>query len=243
MGNGLDEEAIRVLAASSKWNPGTQKGKPVRVAYTLPFAVSAPGQKTGGTRTNNIDSLVISGEPKNILYIVDGKEESSDVLKTLDKKSIKSVNVLKGETAITLYGDKGKNGVVEIYVNATPPATTQPRIGHPGEANIRVSGSRVVIGTSKNDASRKEKTNYTATDSLIYKRGDVTLHEKESDDGLANYDGLIFLDEIEKTDKNLLKEIDPNTIGSMNVLDGKSAIKKYGKRGKDGAIEITTKKK
>ena len=243
LGNGLDDEAIRVLAASSRWNPGTQKGKPVRVAYTLPFAVSTPGQKTGGTRSNNIDSLVISGAPNNTLYIVDGKEESSDVLKTLDKKSIKSVNVLKGESAITLYGDKGKNGVIEIYVNETPPATTQSRIGHPGEANIGVSESKIASGTLKNEASRKEKTSYTATDSLIYTRADVTLHGKGSNVELANYKGLIFLDEIEKIDKNLLKKIDPNTIESMKVLNNESAVKKYGKRGKDGAIEITTKKK
>ena len=32
----LDEEAIRVIKAMPKWKPGTQKGKPVRVRYTLP---------------------------------------------------------------------------------------------------------------------------------------------------------------------------------------------------------------
>ncbi|MBC7744287.1 MAG: hypothetical protein H7096_04230, partial [Flavobacterium sp.] len=108
---------------------------------------------------------------------------------------------------------------------------------------IGVSESKIAGGTSENEASRKEKTSYTATDSLIYTRADVTLHGNGSNVELANYKGLIFLDEIEKIDKNLLKKIDPSTIESMKVLNNESAVKKYGKRGKDGAIEITTKKK
>ncbi len=36
-GAGCDEEAIRVVKAMPKWNPGKQRGKPVRVAFTLPI--------------------------------------------------------------------------------------------------------------------------------------------------------------------------------------------------------------
>ena len=32
----LDREAIRVIKSMPKWNPGMQRGKPVRVKYTLP---------------------------------------------------------------------------------------------------------------------------------------------------------------------------------------------------------------
>jgi protein TonB len=34
----LDAEALRVIKASPNWNPGTQNGKPVRVAYTMPLS-------------------------------------------------------------------------------------------------------------------------------------------------------------------------------------------------------------
>ncbi len=34
----LDAEAIRVVKSSPKWTPGKQRGKPVRVAYTIPIA-------------------------------------------------------------------------------------------------------------------------------------------------------------------------------------------------------------
>ena len=34
----LDEEAVRVVNAMPKWTPGKEKGKPVRVQYTLPIS-------------------------------------------------------------------------------------------------------------------------------------------------------------------------------------------------------------
>ena len=37
IGGGCDEEAIRVVKAMPKWKPGIQKGKPVRVHFTMPF--------------------------------------------------------------------------------------------------------------------------------------------------------------------------------------------------------------
>ncbi|MBU2649876.1 MAG: energy transducer TonB [Bacteroidetes bacterium] len=36
IGGGCDEEAIRVIQSMPKWNPGKQRGKPVRVQYNLP---------------------------------------------------------------------------------------------------------------------------------------------------------------------------------------------------------------
>ncbi|MFM7852616.1 MAG: TonB family protein [Flammeovirgaceae bacterium] len=37
IGAGCDEEALRLIRESPKWNPGTQRGKPVRQRYTLPI--------------------------------------------------------------------------------------------------------------------------------------------------------------------------------------------------------------
>jgi periplasmic protein TonB len=36
IGGGCDEEAIRVVESMPKWQPGKQRGKPVRVQYNLP---------------------------------------------------------------------------------------------------------------------------------------------------------------------------------------------------------------
>lgn len=37
IGYGCDEEAMRVILRMPRWKPGTQRGKPVAVRYTLPF--------------------------------------------------------------------------------------------------------------------------------------------------------------------------------------------------------------
>ncbi|MFG6686223.1 M56 family metallopeptidase [Mariniflexile sp. HNIBRBA6329] len=54
--------------------------------------------------------------PKNALYVVDGKETKIDGIKKGSKleESIKDILILKGEEATKKYGDKGKNGVVEV---------------------------------------------------------------------------------------------------------------------------------
>ena len=42
----LDEEALRVISIMPAWKPGMQKGKPVRVKYTMPinFRLSSAGK-------------------------------------------------------------------------------------------------------------------------------------------------------------------------------------------------------
>lgn len=37
IGGGCDEEAVRVLKSSPRWNPGLQNGRNVRVSYTIPI--------------------------------------------------------------------------------------------------------------------------------------------------------------------------------------------------------------
>jgi len=55
------------------------------------------------------------------LIIVDGKESS---LNEINSDQIESVSVLKNESAVKVYGEKGKNGVVIITTKKTPPVAT-----------------------------------------------------------------------------------------------------------------------
>ncbi|MDO4229535.1 MAG: TonB-dependent receptor plug domain-containing protein [Capnocytophaga sp.] len=48
------------------------------------------------------------------LYVIDGKEVVSNELRKFSPDNIESVNVLKSSEATKKYGEKGKNGVVEI---------------------------------------------------------------------------------------------------------------------------------
>lgn len=44
VGYGIDEEALRVIKTSPRWNPASLDGKPVRVRYNIPIKFSLPGK-------------------------------------------------------------------------------------------------------------------------------------------------------------------------------------------------------
>ncbi|GGG55546.1 M56 family metallopeptidase [Bizionia arctica] len=48
------------------------------------------------------------------IFILDGKEITNEEMKQVTPDLIASVNILKGDTAVKKYGEKGKNGVIEI---------------------------------------------------------------------------------------------------------------------------------
>ena len=48
------------------------------------------------------------------MFIVDGEESDEAIIDLISPENIANVNVLKGEHAIKMYGDKGKNGVIVI---------------------------------------------------------------------------------------------------------------------------------
>lgn len=43
IGGGCDEEAVRVIKSMPKWSPGKQRGKPVRVQFTMPIKFTLAG--------------------------------------------------------------------------------------------------------------------------------------------------------------------------------------------------------
>ncbi len=53
-------------------------------------------------------------EKQNPLYIVDEKEVTEEFIRELKPEDVDSINVLKDKSAIEKYGEKGKNGVIEI---------------------------------------------------------------------------------------------------------------------------------
>ncbi len=63
----------------------------------------------------NIESSKPNTDPaKEPLYIVDGVIKEKPLLNGLNPNDIQNIDVLKGESATTLYGEKGKDGVIVI---------------------------------------------------------------------------------------------------------------------------------
>ena len=128
---------VRVDASGSKAEPGKQvltitidstnyKGGQV-IMKTSDDPIVAMAEKDPRTITINASDekgkkvyTIVRTEknstelPKDVLYIMDGKEISEKDMKELSPNMIQSINILKGESAKALYGEKGKNGVIEI---------------------------------------------------------------------------------------------------------------------------------
>ena len=117
------------------------------------------------------------------IFIVDGVEKPYSDFKKLSPADIESVSVWKDSSAINKFGEKGKNGVVDITTKA----------------------KSVSIKAGVNNP-------------------------------LYVLDGKII-------NKDEMGKLSPNTIMSVNVLKEKSATDKYGDKGKNGVVEITSKNK
>jgi len=70
--------------------------------------------------------MIDSGNGVQPLYILDGKEVSS--LDGISPESLESISVLKNESAVAVYGEKGKNGVIIITSKKPARLTNDPLI-------------------------------------------------------------------------------------------------------------------
>ena len=165
---------------------------------------------------NNGKNLSISNkEGKQPLIILDGKEIINKKLDALVKpNNIESINVLKGAAAIKLYGDKGENGVVEIYSK---------------RRNKKIKPS------SNEDINIDELINWATT---VIAKGNNPV-ESFNDSGKTP----LFILNNKEVSKKEIDNLDSQKINTIIVLKGDAATKKYGKKGKDGAVIITTKNK
>lgn len=172
IGAGCGEEVLRIAQEMPGFIPGKQRGKEVRVKYNLPVKFKLEGPSTEPAKSNL--SLVIKEKfPNNPLIIIDEKEvESSE---HLDPQDIKEINVLKGEAAIKKYGEKGKDGVVEIitlkadinivgYGNKNaPPPPPPPPVFESNEPFRVVEQMPMFPGTSTKESSNQALLSYIYT--------------------------------------------------------------------------------
>ena len=77
-----------------------------------------------------VEGYKINPIPENVLYVVDGVEITEETFKvTVRPEEISSMTVLKGDRAVALYGEKGKNGVILVKTKkaeSNPPKKVSP---------------------------------------------------------------------------------------------------------------------
>jgi bla regulator protein blaR1 len=103
---------------------------------------------------------------------------------------------------------------------------------------LKANSFTVASGTSVGSAGEKSNS-ITIKAPGTQGTGTLTLS------GDATFEGLVIINgkEAVNHDGKAISRIKPNDIESINVLEGEAAVKEYGRRGKDGVIQITLKKK
>jgi len=96
---------LLILVANISFAHSNLPGKSVPcILDTVPVKLDA--------KNKAIDSSVLIVLDNKVLVTI---REIKDLINIISPDSIKSINILKDTAAFTKYGDKGKNGVIEIY--------------------------------------------------------------------------------------------------------------------------------
>ena len=123
----LDEEAVRVVSSSPRWQPALMDNKPVKVTLQLPvvFRLRKQAISVEGAANRESPSLVQvpAGQNQNPLIILrqawgEEKEITKAEYDALSQSRIESVQMLKDEAAFKRYGDKASHGVIVVNLKA-----------------------------------------------------------------------------------------------------------------------------
>ena len=164
---------------------------------------------------------------KQPLYVVDGKIIPDAEFQKIKPADIESISVLKENSAIQMYGDKGKHGVVLIETKKDERKKKDKdivSIGSGSMESLQGDVERIVINANDSETV-------------------VRIKDRNSQD-MDIFNGkppLFIIDGEKKTKDFKLNTIDPNDIESISVLKDKSAADIYGDEGINGVIIITKK--
>ena len=182
----------------------TAKNKVIVVGYR---AEKKDSVLTSGEKEVAVSVRGISGEEKP-LVIINGKESDYEVVNALNPERIESISVIGAEKAIKIYGEKAKDGLMNIKLYSEK----------------KFKPKKIEVGSLN-------KTRLDALNSGAKNWG-VTFHSA------TGGKPLIIIDGKEASGDDPLANISPDRIRSISVLKDKNALAAYGDKGKNGVIEV-----
>ncbi|MEO6149098.1 MAG: TonB family protein [Mucilaginibacter sp.] len=255
IGYGSGKEAKRVLSLSPKWKPGYQNGKPVRVQYNVPIAFDLGekmGTSTGVSEPNGIGMAnAVSIQQFGIDEMPQfpgGMAAFSKYLGTNTRyPAIDRNNKVSGRVFLTFV-------VQEDGLLTNINALRSPSLSLQNEA-IRVLARspkwipgkkdgkpvKVAMNVPVNFNINDETSQAADTKPAVANSISLGLDEVNIVAFSAKADGQLILLNGEEISKKTMDALDPKSIEGVNVLTGNDATSKYGERGKDGVIMITSK--
>ena len=198
---------------------------------------------------NNPVRLISQG-PNKPLYFVDGEEVENIDSMTADE--IDSMEVIKGKLAQEKYGLKGANGVVMVTTKLSAEAEPLYYIDDKKSTKKiataldpdKIKSVNVFKGKQAEKKYGEEGKNGVVE--IIIKTAAEEEQGKNVIDEVVNKfpkdaEPLYLIDGKEFSKEEMMG-LNPDNIESMFILKDKNGVDKYGEKGKNGVVLITTKK-
>jgi TonB family protein len=113
----LEDEVERIIKKLPQMTPGQHKGEAVNVPFSIPVTFKLQRDVSKAKlkhEENEGGGDLMTSLKEEPLYILNGEETTSTIIIALNPNEIDNVSVLKKERALEKYGEKGRNGVVEV---------------------------------------------------------------------------------------------------------------------------------
>ncbi|MCX2573415.1 TonB-dependent receptor [Pedobacter sandarakinus] len=160
------------------------------------------------------------------LIVIDGKKQPLNgtiTIASLNADSISSINVHKGPSAITLYGEDGRNGVIEVTSKKSNLGGLSSKLTPLDTSSLNLSGR--VSGLRLSPTQPNHIGQYTKKN-LLFKDTDPKAKLIYVVDGVQIED---------------IKSLNADDIDSVSVIKGENLTGKH-QQDADGVVIITTKK-
>ncbi len=116
-GYGLNEEAVRVIAASPKWKAGVVSGRAVRSQMTIPIMFTLDGKKTSdSTNTSPANEKQPASSMKDAKVDSPGGNHNSAVIENTRVDSLWGFSAESTPSGMFFGGTKNANGVPPLYI-------------------------------------------------------------------------------------------------------------------------------
>jgi len=191
----------------------------------------------------SVSNIIFPSGNSDPLVIIDGKAISIEEMHKINPETIESIEVLKGEYATNLYGEKAADGVI-IIKSKTGTNQLSPRVFYKNFIPLEtIPDYRQRQGTTyAPEGDNIPKATLVSGDlqvriydTEIQSKNEIKVigYEQMPNKPLVIVDGKEFVD---------IKNIDPQNIKTISIFKDQSAMAIYGAKAKDGVIVVTTKR-
>lgn len=116
--------ASRTLG-ESKWIPGKQSGKVVKVMYTLPIKFKLEGEKKEVQADGSLKDKAIKNDlseiDKDATYLLDGKVTVVGVIEDMDPDNIATIDISKDKNEVRVVSKKASENNLKLIVHQNEP--------------------------------------------------------------------------------------------------------------------------